>query len=129
MHCNCLFLWLWRNKLWNYNLIFLIKPVFFMAKKSRQNFKYLKNKKSFQGDVKSIFHHFKRLLVAKNCLRPESTPLRSGLKNLIAKKRCILNIYHTELSLWKTHSVFDSKSPFKPDFGVLHLNNNEKPMR
>ena len=108
------------------NLNFLIKPFFFMTKKSRQSFKYLKNEKSFQGDVKSIFHHFKRLLVAKNCLRSESAPLRSGLKNLIAKKKYALNIYHTELLLWETHSVFDSKSPFKPDFGVLHLNNNEQ---
>ena len=57
------------------NLIFLIKPGFFMTKKSRQNFKYLKNEKSFQGDVKSISHQFKRLLVAKYCLRPESASL------------------------------------------------------
>ena len=29
------------------NLIFLIKPFFYMKKKSRQKFKYLENKKSF----------------------------------------------------------------------------------
>ena len=29
------------------NLLFLIKPVFYLTKKSRQKFKYLKNEKSF----------------------------------------------------------------------------------
>ena len=47
------------------NLIFLIKPFFYMTKKSRQKFKYLQNEKSFQGEIKSI-------LVAENCLRPDS---------------------------------------------------------
>ena len=37
------------------NLIFLIKPFF---KKSRRKWKYLENEKSFQGTIKSIFHHF-----------------------------------------------------------------------
>ena len=33
------------------NLIFLIKPFFYMTDKSRQTFKYLKNEKSFQGEI------------------------------------------------------------------------------
>ena len=57
------------------NLIFLIKLFFYMIKKSRQKSKYLKNKKSFSGKLKSIFHHFKGLSLAKNCLRPENVPL------------------------------------------------------
>ena len=40
------------------NIIFLIKPLFYMTKRPRQKFKYLKNKKSFQVEIKSIFHHF-----------------------------------------------------------------------
>ena len=32
---------------YTFNLIFLIKPFFHMAKKSRQSFKYLENEKSF----------------------------------------------------------------------------------
>ena len=36
-----------------------------MTKKSRQKFKYLKNEKNFQGEIKSI-------LVAENCRRPDS---------------------------------------------------------
>ena len=39
------------------NLASLIKPFLYMAKKSRQKFKYLENEKSFQK-TKSIFHHF-----------------------------------------------------------------------
>ena len=40
------------------NLIFLIKPFFYMTEKSRQKFKYLENENSFQDEIKSIFHHF-----------------------------------------------------------------------
>ena len=46
-----------------------------MTKKSRQKLKYLENEKSFRGEIKSIFHHFKSVSVAKNCLRPKSAPL------------------------------------------------------
>ena len=56
--------------------IFLIKPFFHTTKKSKQKFKYLKNEKSFQGEIKSIFHHFKGLSTAKNFIRPDSAPLR-----------------------------------------------------
>ena len=40
------------------NLIFLIKPFRYMTKKSRQKLKYLENKNSFWGEIKSIFDHF-----------------------------------------------------------------------
>ena len=40
------------------NLIILIKPFFYMRKKSRQKLRYLENEKSFFGEIKSIFHHF-----------------------------------------------------------------------
>ena len=40
------------------NLTFLIKPFRYMTKKSRQELKNLENKKSFLGEIKSIFHHF-----------------------------------------------------------------------
>ena len=46
-----------------------------MTKKSRQKLKYLENERSFWGEIKIIFHHFKGLTVVKNCLRPEGTPL------------------------------------------------------
>ena len=46
-----------------------------------QKFKYLQNKKCFLGKIKSIFHHFKRRSIARNCrncLRSVSAPL--GIK-------------------------------------------------
>ena len=40
-------------------LIFLIKPFFYLTKMSRQKkIEYFENEKSFQGEIKSIFHHF-----------------------------------------------------------------------
>ena len=56
-------------------LIILIKPFFYMIKKSRQKLKYIENEKSFRGEIKSIFTIFKGLSVAKNCIRPDSAPL------------------------------------------------------
>ena len=38
------------------NFIFHIKSFLYMVKKLRQKFKYLGNKKSFDGEIKSIFH-------------------------------------------------------------------------
>ena len=40
------------------NLIFLIKLFLCMTENSRQKFEYLENKKSFQGEIKSILYHF-----------------------------------------------------------------------
>ena len=31
-----------------------------MTEKPKQKFEYLKNEKSFQGEIKSIFDHFKK---------------------------------------------------------------------
>ena len=63
-------------------LVFLIKPHFYMAKKSRQILKYLKNEKIFSGKIKGIFNNFKLLLVAQNFLRLESAPLKEKTLNL-----------------------------------------------
>ena len=40
------------------SLIYLIKPFFYLTEKLRQEFKYLENEKSFQDEIKSIFHYF-----------------------------------------------------------------------
>ena len=40
------------------NLNLLIKPFFYITKKSWQKFKYLENKKSFKHEIKSIFPQF-----------------------------------------------------------------------
>ena len=65
------------------NRIFLIKSFCYMTKKSRQKLKYLENKKSFWSEIKSIFHHFQGLWVAKNCFRPESVPLNNYEKRFL----------------------------------------------
>ena len=56
-----------------------------MTKKSRQKFKHPKNEKSFNGEIKSIFHHFKGLSVAKNCLRAEDAPLKYSVSKEIPR--------------------------------------------
>ena len=38
--------------------IFLVKPFYYMTKKSRLKLKYLESEKSFWVETKSIFHHF-----------------------------------------------------------------------
>ena len=48
------------------NLTFLIKLFFYITKKSRHKFKYLQNEKSFSGEIKSIFHLFKRAFSRQN---------------------------------------------------------------
>ena len=58
VYCNCLFLRLWRQK-------FLIKPLLYVTKTSRQ-FKYLENEKSFEGEIRSIFHDFVKSLSCQN---------------------------------------------------------------
>ena len=40
------------------NLVLLLKPFFYMTKKSGQKFKYLENEKSFSSKTKSVLHHF-----------------------------------------------------------------------
>ena len=48
------------------NLILLIKLLFYMTRKSKQKLKYLENEKSFQDEIKSIFHNFLRAFIEAN---------------------------------------------------------------
>ena len=45
-------------KSFKFYLSFLIPPFSYLIKNSEQKLKYLKNKKSFYGEVKISFHHF-----------------------------------------------------------------------
>ena len=63
-----------------------------MTKTSKQNIKYLENKKSFQGEIKKKIIIFKRLSVAKNCLRPESAPLMIWSINILLQHQRIYGI-------------------------------------
>ena len=58
VHCNYLLIRLGEVMNFETNLFFLIKPFFYMNKKWRQKFKYLENKKGFEDEIRSIFHHF-----------------------------------------------------------------------
>ena len=69
------------------NLIFLVKPFWYMTKKSRQKLKYLENGKIFWGEIKSIFIILNGLLVAKNCLRPDSGPIKE--RHILSKLRLL----------------------------------------
>ena len=42
------------------DLILLTKPSFYLTKKTKQKFEYLERQKSFQDEIKSNFHHFKK---------------------------------------------------------------------
>ena len=54
--------------------IFLIKPLFYMTKKSKQKLKYLKNENRWnENNFSSLL---KGLPIAKSFLKPESTPLK-----------------------------------------------------
>ena len=83
------------------NLIFLIKPFLYMTKLLRKKFEYLENKKSFAGEMKSILHHFKGFLIAKNCLWPESAPLTHSF---------LMYLFST---LWKYHKTLRLSDVFR----------------
>ena len=54
----------------NVEIIYLFNQALFLFdQKSRQKIDYLENKMVFYGEIKSIFHHFKGLLVAEIYLR------------------------------------------------------------
>ena len=48
---------------------FLIKPFSYMTKKSEQKFKYLTNKKSIWGEIKSIFYHLQKSFSCQKLLQ------------------------------------------------------------
>ena len=54
------------------NLIILIRRFLYVTKNSTQIFKYLENKKSYQGQIKAFPIIYKGFSVAKNCLRSKS---------------------------------------------------------
>ena len=78
--------------LFEINFTFLIRPFFYMNKKSRQKFNVLRATRNFKVKWK-WFYIFNRLSVAKNCLRPESAPLlnmRSTILWVLGVMRLIL---------------------------------------
>ena len=56
-----------------------------MAKKSRQRFEYLENEKSFEDEIKTIFHHFRRAIIEANnfFFQGESPTLKINLEYVL----------------------------------------------
>ena len=106
------------------NVIFLIKPFWYMTKKSRQKLKYLENGKSFQGEIKAFFIIFKGLSVAKNCLRPESAPLNQNVARYIFLwRRGVVVITTAQLHSTKPELRFCPGS--NPARGVLNIRDGD----
>ena len=59
-----------------------------MTKETRQKLKYLESKKSFWGEIKGIFHHFKGFLVAQ-IFSDLSVPLKWYLAYIWSKEKFI----------------------------------------
>ena len=66
-----------------------------MTQKAREKFKHFENEKSFQGKIRRVCHHFKRLSFAKNCLRLESQPL-TALHISDDIKKVLQTVYYTQ---------------------------------
>ena len=64
------------------DFIFLIKPFFYLTKKSCRKIKIFEDQTSFKVKEKAFFIIFKELSVSKNCLRTQSVSLIQYL-NLI----------------------------------------------
>ena len=66
------------------NLIFLIRLFWYMTKKSTQIFKYLENKKSFWGEIKSIFHRFQTIFDCQRLSKTSECAFKSLILSLIS---------------------------------------------
>ena len=67
------------------NLIFLVKPLLYMTKKSRKIWNILGTKRAFKVKPKAFFIIFKGLSVPKYCLRPEVALLNSPRNRVAAQ--------------------------------------------
>ena len=56
-----------------------------MAKKSRQRLEYLENEKSFEDEIKTIFHYFRRAIIEANkfFFQGESPTLKINLEYVL----------------------------------------------
>ena len=89
MYCNCLFPRLWRHKFRN-------EPHHFnQAKKSRQNFKYLENKKALKVKKKAFLITFQELLVTNSFIRTTGVPLKFYFMLFSSPTNCfLLSLFH-----------------------------------
>ena len=70
-----------------------------MTKKSRQKSKYYENEKSFCDEIKSVFHHFKRVFIEAN------------KKNFVSKVRVLLSYHFYHFRFTCKHGAAVISSP------------------
>ena len=63
VYCNCLLTRLWHHKFWNWPYVSNQAVFSTWTKSQDKNSNILRKKKSFQSEIKSIFHHFSRGLI------------------------------------------------------------------
>ena len=83
----CSVKWIFLNR--QVKLIFLIKSFICMTKKSRQKLKDLDNEKSFQGEIKRIFHHFSMAFSYQKWSQTFDYAFKSG-----CLKKFLLNLFN-----------------------------------
>ena len=113
----------WNLKL---TLSFLSSHFCYTTKKSRQKLTYLENEKSFRGEIKDIFIIFKGLSVLKNCLGPESVPLKQKRLDLkLSNEKYIHIVIFTGKRQWflvqRPFSTFVGSRAYRLRKRLLHL--------
>ena len=90
-----------------------------MTKKLRQKLNILKTKRAFEVKQKEFYITFKGLLVAKNCLRPESAPLKNKYWRNPIHKESAENL-HEKKNPPKDHCEKFKAEPIRAKFVICH---------
>ena len=113
MYCNNLLTTLWRQKFWNFEIIYLVKLFFFyMTKKWRQKFKYSEDKKSLRWNKKHFFIIFEGLslkLIKQFFVRWESS-LKVVLRRFMQKHWSLTEVFSELISEMPPNSHTPSKN-------------------
>ena len=131
LYCNCLFLRLWRQKLWN-QPYFSNQAVFLDDQKVKTKIWISWEEKELLKLSKEIFFIiFKGLSVAKNCLRPKSAPLIQTA--LCRRNFCFYKSFcsHQGSLLTKSYEIINeiitfSKSPIDASKHALKSHQNSQ---
>ena len=110
-----------------------------ITEKSKQKFKYLENKKSFWGEIKSIFHHFSKdfkcpkiasdvrmllqyfLVFNTHYLRNLHRAIRSSIYNVGTSMKTLLCFFDFEMSVVHCSWTKDDQSVFQKFSGKEHV--------
>ena len=86
------------------NLIFLIKPFCYKTKSQDKNLNILRMKRAFSFSRYLFFIIFKGLSIAKNCVRPQSAPLKTSIfeEHLWTAASVFLQHYQVAASIYRS---------------------------